>query len=63
MSKCNRNLGDVELDLRLAEPALHLHVVKDFATMQVVHDEVDAVCALEHKLHWNDEGVGDLKHN
>ena len=63
MSKRNRDLSNVELDFWLAKPTLNLHVTKNLATVQVVHDEVDAVCALENKLHWNDEGVSDLEHN
>jgi hypothetical protein len=63
MSKRNRDLGHVELYFRLAKPALHLHVLEDLASLQVVHDEVHAVCALKHKLHGYDEGMSDLKHN
>jgi len=63
MSKRNSDLGNIELNFGLAKSALCLHVVEDLAALQVVHDEVHAVCALEHKLHGDYEGVSDLEHN
>lgn len=63
MTKRYCDLSNVELDFGLAKSAFGLHVVEDFAALQVVHDEVDAVGALEHKLHGDDEGVSDLEHD
>jgi len=63
MTKRNRDLSNVELNFGLIKSAFLLHIVEDLTTLQVVHDEIHAVCALEHKLHLNYEGMSDLKHN
>jgi hypothetical protein len=56
-----RNLGGIKLSFRLRE-ALHVRqVLKKFATLNEIHDEVNAKCFLKHVVHSDYERVIHLQ--
>ena len=57
MAKCQGNLSDKELCLILLEAAHTCQVSEELATLDEVHQEVDAIFVLENVVHGYDEWV------
>ena len=57
VSESERNLNSVKLCFWFWEPSLLWEVLKKLAALDEVHDEVDAICSLEHKVNSYDEWV------
>ena len=61
ISKREGNLNGVEFGFRLRESSLLREMLEELPSLNEVHNEVDAVGSLEHKIYPYDEGVVDLK--
>ena len=63
VGKCEGYLSRVEGNVLLLETPLGPHVLEEFTALDKVHHEVDAIGALEHIVHGDDEGMIYLQHN